>query len=228
MSKAIPFFILAVFCASSAGSVVFSDDFESGLGNWTIDGRQAPGTTNIANTVSRYGSMMGHLYKFSFTEVNFYRIFDYEPQFGFSFDMEVTASSDPPPASNYYGSSGVYFTFRDDAQEVLGTVAYITATTSFPFDQYNPRPDSQYNDVPAGVLRHYELWFDDILPQITIDEMQISTVVMVFNCYSSTYPYPSVSAELWVDNVDYGVIPEPATVSLLAFGALVMLKKLRV
>jgi hypothetical protein len=210
-----------VYAASAAGAPSFSDDFESGnLDNWVIDGRQLAGT-NIANTVSRYGSTMGHLYKTSFTEVTFERSFDYEPMLRFNFDMEVAASSQSAPPA-YYGSSGVDFIFRDAGDNDLGFVWYLYATTNFVFDEYNPDPTREVVAVSPGSLEHYSLGVEDMLALITIDDLLIDSVTMRFRTYSSTYPYPSVSAELWVDNVntnpmDTNPIPEPPAV--LLFGS---------
>jgi len=212
-------FLSVAFVGEATAASTFSDDFEGGnLDNWTIDGRQLAGT-NIANTVTRHGSTMGHLFKTSFTEVTFERPFDYQPSLRFNFDMEVTASSQPAPPA-YYGSSGVDFSFRDAGGEDLGSVWYLYATTGFVFDRYNPDPAREVVAVPNGVLEHYSLSVEDMLDLITIDETAIDDVIMRFRTYSSTYPYPSVSAELWVDNINTNPIPLPPAILLFGTGLL--------
>jgi PKD repeat protein len=202
----IPVIFTAIAASAQAGDFYFFDDFESGLTEWIIGGRQAAGQ-NIADTVFRHGSMMGHLYKTSFTEVTFERTFEYDPLLRFIFDMEVTAWSQPAPSA-YYALADARFIFVDGTGEMLGDVGYATATTSYIFERFLTDPTRHWNQVPAGVLRHYELPVDELLSQITIDETQIAQVTLRFRCYSSTYPYPSVSAELWVDNLTTTDIPE--------------------
>lgn len=198
---------MAISASAQADDFYFFDDFESGLTQWTIGGRQVAGQ-NIANTVSRHGSMMGHLYKTSFTEVTFERTFEYNPLLRFSFDMEVTASSTTPRAPNYYGLAVAIIIFADGVGDKLGDVMYGTATTSYIVDVAAANPTRSYNPVSAGVLQHYDLATDELLSQITIDETAISQITMQFRCYSSTYPNPVVSAELWVDNLTATDIPE--------------------
>ena len=194
---------LGIFCGGhmTAHAQIFTDDFETGtLDNWVIGGRQAEGT-NIADVVTRHGSLMGHLYKYSFTEINFSRQFDYQPALRFNFDLEVTAWSDPPPADNYYGSSEVRFSFYDSSEALLGFVRYATATTPYIFYIYQSDPTRHAIEIPADLLQHFSLDVNEILSHIDIDETEIATVSMLFNTYSSTRPYPAVTAELWVDNV---------------------------
>jgi len=100
-------------------------------------------------------------------------------------------------------------------------VGYITATTSYPCNSVKSDPLHHYNQVPGGQLVTYDLSVQDLLAQIAVNETDIDYVLMQFECYSSTQPYPYVSAELWVDNVN---VPEPATLFLLASGSLGLLK----
>ncbi len=92
--------MVCMFALPSNGATVFSDDFESGnLDNWIIGGRQLG--TNIADVVTcSTGSLGGHLYHSSFTEINLSRDFQFEQDHAFSFDLEVDVSSTPPPAPN--------------------------------------------------------------------------------------------------------------------------------
>lgn len=200
---------------SSSALTVFSDDFESGLGNWTVGGRQAEGI-NIADTVQRHGSSVGHLYKFSFTEITLDRTFDFDPAERFFFDMEVAVSSTPPPAPNYYGSAGVDFDFRNSLGQSLGRVLYMAATTSFIYTNFLSDPTTNVNQITAGSFDSYAFLTSDLLSQISIDEGQIAQTLVRFSTYSSTRPAPTVTAELWVDN--FSTVPEPSTALLISLG----------
>lgn len=209
-----------IFVPVSASALSnFSDDFESGLSNWTIGGRQLEGT-NIADTVQRNGSTVGHLFKFSFTEITLERTFDFDATEVFNFEMEVAVSSTTPPAPEFYGQSGVRIFFLDSAGETLGGVEYGAATTNFIFDLFDSDPTRQVNEVAAGIFASYSLSTMELLSQITIDESEIVETLIQFRTYSSTRPNPSVTAELWVDN--FNAVPEPSTVIFLGIGLAVM------
>ena len=72
------------------------------------------------------------------------------------------------------------------------------------------------NQIPENVMQHYAIDVSDMLSQIAIDETQIAEIRMMMKTYSSTYPYPYVSAELWIDNVS--TVPIPGAVWLLGSG----------
>lgn len=192
--------LLAFGSLRAETDVHFTDDFESGLVHWTIGGRRLAGP-NVADTVFRHGSMMGHLYKFSFTEITFSREFPFDPRLRFVFDMEATASSQPPPSPAYYGAASVRIQFLDEDGAFLGLVGYTAATTSYLVDFYRDHPTIRYLSIPRGGLRHHDYRVEALLSEIDVDPAEIASVVLEFNTYSSTYPYPSVSAELWVDDV---------------------------
>ena len=121
MKKTTVLLIMGVFSASANAGIIFSDDFESGnLDLWTIGGRQQG--TNVAEVVSREGSLMGHLHHEDFTEINMEKTFDYDPSLAFSFDMAVNVSSDASSTSTHYAMGGAYFTFWDNSQEIVGYV----------------------------------------------------------------------------------------------------------
>lgn len=212
-------FILTLFtisyAPSSYGATLFTDDFESGnLDNWVIGGRQLG--TNIANVVPcGTGSLGGHLFHSSFTEISLYREFEFDPGDTFYFDLEVDVNSSPPPAPNYYGSAGVNFSFLDSSDTSLGSVWYVAATTNYPFTNW-ASSTTGVNQISENLMQHYEIDVSDMLSQIDIDQNQIAEIRMVMNTYSSTYPYPYVSAELWIDNVS--TVPIPGAVWLLGSG----------
>ncbi len=215
---------LSVSSAVNA-ALIFEDDFESGnLNKWTIGGRQLAGT-NIANTVNRYGSTMGHLYKYSFTEITLENTFTYDSSLNFMLDIEVTSNGSWTPP--YFGYSGVSFYFYDSAGGNLGTVTHGTSSTNHLSVIYAADPALQYNALTEGTLLSLDLGVSDILTGISIDESSIDTVLMQFKTYSSTYPQPHVTAELWVDNVcvdqgdvcgNTGHVPEPTTLALMGLG----------
>lgn len=209
--------LLIAYQPASMAATVFTDDFESGtLDNWTIGGRQLAGP-NIADVVTRYDSLMGHLYKNSFTEINFSRNFMYETDLQFNFDMETNVISQSPPAPNYYGSASADFSFLDISGNSLGLVRYASATTSYLFTVYDADPTRHAVQIFDGALEHYSLDVMDLLSLISIDEALIAEVSVRFNAYSSTYPYPAVSAELWVDN--FSTVPNiPLPPALYLFG----------
>jgi hypothetical protein len=214
--------ILCLSVVPSLQAAPFSDGFESGtLYNWVIGGRQISGSTNIANVVGGdSGSLCGHLYHAGFTEISMYRDFEFDPTGLFSFDLKVSVFSQPPPGPNYYGAAGVFFILLNSEGSQLGAVDYVAATTEYPFN-YWASPTTSVNPIPEDVMLHYDLKISDMLAQITIDPSQIADVRMQMTTYSSTWPYPFVSAELWIDNVTNvppSTVPEPASVLLLAAG----------
>ncbi len=211
--------LMLVACGSGGGGeddnsaliieALFSDDFEEPdcLGKWTVGGRQLEGT-NIANCVIRNGSTVGHLFKFSFTEINLVPAdgpFTFSNDLIFDFDMEVRVSSSGGAPSNYYGKSAVFFNFRNSEDALLGSVSYIAATTQYPFDSVAADPTRATVQVAENVSTHYSLSAAEILSHIDIDSTEIASVEIMFNTYSSTRPNPYVEAELWIDNVRVGL-----------------------
>lgn len=217
--------VISVSCAGAG--TLFMDDFESGnLNNWTVGGRQLLGT-NIADTVVRNGSTVGHLYKTSFTEISLQKSFAYNPMWQLAFDMEVAASSQPPPSAAYYASSGVDIYFLDQSLGALGSVSYLYNTTDHLANLFSNDPTRSMVAVAPGAMTRYSLDAIDLLSMITIDQTMIGSIDVVYRTYSSTAPYPGTSAELWLDNVNVnddplGVVPLPASVILLGstFGGL--------
>ena len=213
-------FLLIAYQPASFAATVFADDFESGtLDNWTIGGRQLAGP-NIADVVSRHGSLMGHLYKNSFTEITFGRSFAYEADLQFNFDMETRVTSQSPPSPNYYGSASADFIFRDVDGNNLGSVWYASATTSYIFTVFDADPTRDVVQITGSGLQNYSLDVTEMLSLIGIDETTIDEVFVQFRAYSSTYPYPAVSAELWVDNFNTNPVPLPASLYLFGTGIL--------
>ncbi|MDJ0806258.1 MAG: hypothetical protein QNJ78_05430 [Gammaproteobacteria bacterium] len=159
--------------SSTAHAVlIFEDDFESGtFDSWTIGGRQLAGI-NLANTVERYGSLMGHLYKTSFTEITLEKDFAYDPLLNFMFDIEVT-SNGTIISPNYYAYSGVDFYFYDAVGAIVGRILYGTASTSYLSDIAASDPTIYYSALTEGALINFDLGMAEILSNITIDESSI-------------------------------------------------------
>jgi len=194
--------------AGGAAAVLFRDNFEGGLclDAWTVGGRQAEGV-NIADCVHRDGSVKGHLFKSSFTEINIRPAtggFPYSDELTFDFDLEVRVSSAAgfPPA--YYGLAGVRFIFTDAGGNSLGHVRYIAATTSFPF---TTTTTTDAVALTPGIVSRHSVIAADLLGRITLDDAAIDSVVLLFETYSSTRPSPYVEAELWIDDVRVSVPP---------------------
>lgn len=213
-------FSTVVFLVTSSISqaALVSDNFESGnLDNWLIEGRQLG--THTANVITcDTGSLCGHLYQSgSFTEININQYLGYDPNETFSFDMKVDVSSTTPPAPNFYGISGVGFSFLDQNDDVLGSVWYLASTTNYPTTNW-VSPTTSVNIISENTWHHFDLDIAILLSQINIDESLIATTQMKFNVYSSTWPSPTVTAELWVDNVNSSPVPVPAALWLLGSG----------
>jgi hypothetical protein len=222
------FLLLTLFMTQPGYALpLFTDNFESGdLNNWTVGGRQQG--TNVANVVDcGAGNDCAHLYHAGFSEISLARAFAFDAaDMGtFYFDLKVSVASQSPPGWNYYGMAGVQFIFSSDANSpTLAWVGYVASTTDYIFsDTYanlNLPMQVSVNRIENNVSNHYEISVADMLSQISIDQGLIKTVTMQLITYSSTAPYPSVSAELWIDNVStvppISAVPEP--MSMLLFG----------
>jgi hypothetical protein len=122
--------------------------------------------------------------------------------------MEVRVSSTGGAPSNYYGKSGIYFSFINSDAVSIGSVQYIAATTQYPFEAYSDDPTIAAVQVDENINTHYRLTIDEILSHIDIDEAEINNVQIMLQTYSSTYPNPYVEAELWIDNIIVSYSPE--------------------
>lgn len=212
-------YLMYVLVGQSWGEVIFSDNFESGnLNLWTVTGRRQ-GMANVADVVDKHGSKMGHLYHQGFTEIGIQKIFDFNENLAFSFDLEASVTG----SESGYSSSDAVFDFRDSGQNILGIVGYIKATSSYIFDLDNPRPDIELIRIPneAGLVS-YRTSVQDLLSYITIDEESISSVKLRFTAYCSKNN-SAFTSNVWVDNVV--VTPEPATAALLVIGAVAAFRK---
>jgi hypothetical protein len=210
-------FLICVLACQSRGEVLFSDDFESGnLDLWTIDGRQQ-GLANVAEVTDKHGSKMGHLYHQGFTEIGIGKVFDFNNNMAFSFDMEVEVTG------GNYASGDAEIWFRDSEENSIGVVTYMKATSSYIFDLENPLPNREHFRIPdeAG-LTSYSVTMQELLTYITIDEDLIDTVKLRFLAYN-TGSSSSFTSNVWVDNVV--VTPEPATICLLGLAGLMLRRR---
>lgn len=214
---------IVLFAISMNAEAAFIDDFESGtLANWTVGGRQLAGT-NIADVESHNGSLMGHVYKNSFTETVFSRTFSYDPTMSFSFDMQASSFGGFGATSNYYGLAGSAIQFLDSSANSLGYVYYASATSNYLDTLLDSDPTTNYNAVTPGVMQHLSFSIADVLAQVTLPQNQVSSVVLSFRGYSSYYG--SAGGEVWVDNVSSPAdaslslpVPLPGTPPLIAVG----------
>jgi len=141
--------------------------------------------------------------------------------------MMVDVNSEVPPGPTYYGQAGVDFAFIDASSNILGQVVYVAATTSYPFTLFASDPTISGHSIVENVMTNYALSVSDMLSEITIDHSLIAGITMYASAYSSTNPYPYVSAEVWIDNVSTvpphtgGIgtsVPEPGSLALLGLG----------
>lgn len=168
---------------------------------WDVGGRQREGT-NTANCVVRDSSTVGHLFKFSFTEITLApkaQLFAFDDSLQFDFDMEVRVSSSGGAPSNYYGKAGVVFNLFSEDTTSIGRVSYMAATTNYPFSSNTST--SVAVKVQQNTMTSYSITPNDLLSYLSIDVDGVSFIGMTYLCYSSTRPIPYVEAELWIDNV---------------------------
>jgi hypothetical protein len=193
--------LLFLFAVPTHAEVQFLDAFETGnLDNWTIAGRQL-GIHTADVVLSDTGSLCGHLYQNgAFTEITLSQDFVFNHEDTFVFDLKIGVNSTTPPASNYYGVSGAAFNFLNDQDETLGSVWYLAATTDYPSTNWTS-PSTQVNLILENNWHHFELDTADLLAQIDIDFSEVKKTQLLFETYSSTWPNPTIAAELWVDNV---------------------------
>ena len=178
------------------------DDFESGnLNNWTISGRQQG--TNVAEVISRNGSKKAHLRHDDFTEIELKRAFNYKSNMTFSFEMETVAYSQASGSSDFYASAGVWFRFLDASGAMIGWVAYVKTTSTFPFNYDNGtcaiNLTCKRNRISDSGAVNYYFTINDLLSQISVSGT-IASVEVLFNSYASGWPY-NMSADVWIDKV---------------------------
>lgn len=198
-----------------AANILFASDFETAdcLVAWDIESSHQEGI-NIANCVFRNASTRGHLFKSSFGEITLVPAvapFPFHRNLTFNFEMEVKVSSEMGAPNNLYGTSGVSFIFRDSNDVLLGNVDYETATTNFPFEDAATDQTKAAIPIQPNINHSIFLRIDDILDQITIDESKIATVEMLFRAFTSTRPFPLVTAELWIDNI---IVADPTFIQI--------------
>ncbi|MBN1787449.1 MAG: PEP-CTERM sorting domain-containing protein [Sedimentisphaerales bacterium] len=217
-------FVIGIFAWPASGTVIFEDDFESGnLDMWTVTGRQL-GMANVADVVERNGSEMGHLYHQGFTGISLLQTFDYDESLAFSFDFEAEVSGDN------YSSGEARFYFLDSSENILGSAGYIKATSNYVFEVSNPNPEIHIFQIAEGTgLETYSVTAQELLSNIVINEDLIASVILRFNAYGSVN-HTDYQADIWVDNVSVrttpaAMIPEPATIAILAFGAVMFGKR---
>ncbi len=74
------------------------------------------------------------------------------------------------------------------------------------------------NIISENVWHNIELDIPGLLSQISVNEADIAKTQLMFETYSSTWPSPTVTAELWVDNVNVPAVPIPAAIWLFGSG----------
>lgn len=204
-------YCILVFCLSGCdttdneSSVLFEDSFEAAtcLDNWVIGGRQAEGA-NIADCAVQRESTRGHLFKTSITEVTLapeMEQFPFSRELTFNFDLELRSFSTEGAPSNFYGSTGVGFDFLSADLQPLGSVSYMSATTPFPFESMADDSTMHAVEVAEDRVHSFSLTAEELLSHVSIDESAIAYVSMRLWAYSSTRPFPTIEAELWIDNV---------------------------
>jgi hypothetical protein len=217
-SKMLMLVIFVLAFNVQAGSVIFSDNFESGnLNAWTISGRQYG--VCVADVVTRNNSKMGHLYHKNFSEICIEKTFAYDEDLAFSFDFEAAAVAD-----HDYASGEAEFSFWNDQNVKIGQVSYVKATSDYVFNYCASNPAIHLFRIQndSGLL-HYSALAGDLVNNITIDENAISSIKLRFFAYGSDWDDDFIS-NAWVDNVVVE-IPEPTTISLLALGIAAIFRK---
>lgn len=208
---------------SQSKGAILSDNFESGnLNLWTMDGRQFGGT-NVAEVIDRNGSKEAHLYHTGFSEIGFDKVFTFNDNLAFSFDMEASVTSPYSSTDHRYASGMAEIQFLDSAYNKLGEVEYEKSTSSYEFDVLNPMAQYHLFRIANDArMTTYSTSVQSCLSYININHSQISFVKLRFVAYASEYN-DTLSANVWVDNVM--VTPEPATLLMLGLGGLALLRK---
>lgn len=209
----------------SRATVLLQDDFESGtLSQWTIGGRQQG--VNSAAVVTHSGSQVGYLHHEDYTEITIENSFAYDPNLAFSFDMEAHAASSLPPNAEDYAAGAATFVFRDAGDVFLGWAWYARATSSVPTVIYNT-PTSLWASIPDEAMHSYTFTVQDILTQLPgVDEGTIATVEFGFRAYGSGWA-DVLTADVYVDNVEVSLIPEPSMLCLLGIGGAAVFRRRR-
>jgi cysteine-rich repeat protein len=178
----------------------FFDDFESGdLSSWKIGDFRAGTTT--ARVVKRAGSRVAYLFHSLYSETTLSHQFEFDERIVFEFDMEAVAEASDTEIASRYGSSGVHIHFLGHRGATLGSVSYVKATTSFPFEAQNQSPTKVAHEITRDGMQRYSLALAQVLEEVAIDPAEVTDVELNYRSYSSTHPLPSVTARTWIDNV---------------------------
>ena len=187
------------YCCTKPIPNSFFDDFEDGdLYGWTIGGRRQG--NNIADIVSRNGTMQAHLRQSKFTEIRLDQTFSYYPDIHFTFDFECDVDSGGAGIhSAFFAMSRVVFEYYDADSNNLASISYGKRTSDYALTN---TAKSVFNFVTNQGPSVIDLSTIELENQVVITN-NIAYVKIVFEAYTSGWSY-DMTGELWVDNISIG------------------------
>lgn len=212
--------------AIEANAGIFYDDFEDGnLDGWT---QSNSGGTATFDVVSKNSSLRAHVRHVSNTDSGDYSSLSktvvYNATDIVSFDMEALAFLGEYTYRIRHGLAGVKVSFLNTFNVPLGSAGLYNVTSSSMLGTNDSAIDSTQQHFSATMVEYAVL--AGLGASDSIAKMSISFIAKgSYSFGGNIYPNVRSGGNVWFDNFSVNSVPEPTTLSLLAFGTLALLRK---
>lgn len=222
--------IAMAFALPQANADIFYDNFEDGNSDGWVQSNT--GGTATFNVVYKNESNRAHVRHVSNTssgdQSSLSITVDYIATECVSFDMEALAFLNSHPHGTCHGLAGVKISFLNTFNIPLGSAGLYNVTSNSLLGT---------NDSAIGCTQqHFSAMMEEYASLAnlgnsdSIAKMSFSFLTygkFIEGLYIGGHYFPDARSggDVWFDNFSVGQIPEPATLSLFAFGGLTLLRK---